>query len=77
MMRTNKEYAREEFEALANRKPNLHGDWIYRLEISWIDVDEELSYPEFELLTRYISAPSRKLKIILRQPQTTMGYIVV
>lgn len=39
---------REEFDALANRKPSLEGDWVYRYEAYSIDEDGIL-YPKFEL----------------------------
>lgn len=39
----------EEFEKLADREPNLKGDWIYRLTRSFYNGDIKPQYPMFEL----------------------------
>lgn len=39
----------EEFEALANRKPNLQGDWLYRVTQAILPNDLKYPYPKFEL----------------------------
>lgn len=38
-----------DFERLANRQPNLEGQWIYRLKQFFYDPDIENPYPKFEL----------------------------
>lgn len=39
----------EEFEALANRQPNLKGNWIYRVTQTMFDNSLKHPYPKFEL----------------------------
>lgn len=39
----------EEFEALANRGPNLKGSWIYRVTQAIYDKDLKYPYLKFEL----------------------------
>lgn len=39
----------EEFKAMAEREPNLKGNWIYRLEQRFVDSNIENPYPRFEL----------------------------
>lgn len=39
----------EEFEALANREPNLKGSWIYRVTQATYHKDMKYPYPKFEL----------------------------
>lgn len=39
----------EEFCALANQKPNLEGDWVYRYEAFLLDDDEKKPYPKFDI----------------------------
>ena len=39
----------EEFEALANRQPNLKGSWIYKVTQAIFDYDLKYPYPKFEL----------------------------
>ena len=39
----------EEFEALANREPNLRGSWIYRVTQATYHKDMKYPYPKFEL----------------------------
>lgn len=39
----------EEFEALANRKPNLQGDWFYMVTQARFPNDLKYPYPKFEL----------------------------
>ncbi|MDE7136195.1 MAG: hypothetical protein K2N91_06140 [Muribaculaceae bacterium] len=39
----------EEFEALANRRPNLKGDWLYKVTQAMYDNRLKYPYPKFEL----------------------------
>ena len=39
----------EEFNALANRLPNLKGSWIYKVTQAILDYDLKYPYPKFEL----------------------------
>lgn len=39
----------DEFEALANREPNLQGDWLYRVTQAIVPNDLKCPYPKFEL----------------------------
>ncbi len=39
----------EEFQALANRKPNLQGDWLYKVTQALYHKDLKYPYPKFEL----------------------------
>ena len=39
----------EEFEVLANRQPNLKGNWIYRVTQAMFDNSLKHPYPKFEL----------------------------
>lgn len=41
---------KEQFEALANREPNLAGKWLYKYSNSQITDDVELLYPKFQVM---------------------------
>ena len=47
--KTPDEMSWEEFKTMAERKPGLEGNWIYRLEQRFVDSDIENPYPRFEL----------------------------
>lgn len=44
-----KSLTKDEFTALANRKPNLEGNWLYKYENSQINDDIDTLYPKFQV----------------------------
>ena len=58
----------EEFKAMAERRPSLEGNWIYKVTVALFDADIKNPYPKFELFGK----PEERLFLTY---ENAVGYI--